>query len=214
MNSSAPCSRAMASFSGPPAAAMTRAPRILPISTAVSPTPPAAPRVLGTSEGASSRRATCASRSTSGGPHSRQQTACIRLLRHLCTFPAEEYRKSSPAVPIASKCVRTAPGLEPLSLPRCARMRQLAIDGPVSLPARAWRRHRGCGLSRLCGGNTDLLADPAQAQILPPRRGGQKRLFFLDLSSVCVKKGGLPYPTPCADTQARSFPWLFFALST
>src|SRR5437868_192142 len=35
MNSSAPCSRAMASFSGPPAAAMTRAPRILPISTAV-----------------------------------------------------------------------------------------------------------------------------------------------------------------------------------
>jgi hypothetical protein len=40
MVSSAPCSTATASFPGVLAAAMTRAPMALPISAAVSPTPP------------------------------------------------------------------------------------------------------------------------------------------------------------------------------
>src|SRR6266481_7122475 len=44
MSSSAPCSRQTASFSGVDAAAITRAPMILPSSTAARPTPPAAPR--------------------------------------------------------------------------------------------------------------------------------------------------------------------------
>ena len=43
MRKSAPWALAMASFSGPPAQAMTRAPSALPTSTPVSPTPPAAP---------------------------------------------------------------------------------------------------------------------------------------------------------------------------
>jgi hypothetical protein len=44
MPSSAPCLRAKASFSLDEATAMTRAPMSLPISTAASPAPPAAPK--------------------------------------------------------------------------------------------------------------------------------------------------------------------------
>ena len=43
---------------------------------------------------------------------------------------------------------------------------QLAPDGPPGLPARARHQHGGRRLRRLCGGDTVLLADPAQARLL------------------------------------------------
>jgi len=47
----------------------------------------------------------------------------------------------------------------------------ITADGPAGLPERTRRRHRGRGLSRLCGGDVIILADPAQARVLGRHQG-------------------------------------------